>query len=356
MPAYNAATFIGRTLETLLCQTYRDFIIIVSDNHSSDKTVEVVKRYQLIDNRIFLTQCPINALDGSLRSESMSSKPNHDHVISLAQTEFLAVYHADDLYHRDILAQQVAFLSKYPELSVAFTMGRILDHDGMMVSVLPIQTPDSLCGKNIYSYNELLSSLIFHKLQLLTPTCMGRTDAFGKVCPTEAKYEQAGDYYLWLRMAGVGKIGVIDRPLLLRRVGKHSDTFRGLTLYRHKMSPGVQLLEDEVASLPDANPEKIKMINALKQIKALDELRIIRNMILDGQIAEAMVIMDKLIQLHDGKILSGLNSKTQIWMLRGTGKIGLEKLFVRAHLSIMKSLRNTKWRMRPIARHDLGYQ
>src|SRR5437660_12530179 len=46
IPAFNAATTIGATIDSVLSQTLQDFEIIVSDDGSTDSTALVVSRYR----------------------------------------------------------------------------------------------------------------------------------------------------------------------------------------------------------------------------------------------------------------------------------------------------------------------
>ena len=43
VPTYNMGKFIGRTIESVLAQTFKEFEIIISDNNSSDNTEQIVK-------------------------------------------------------------------------------------------------------------------------------------------------------------------------------------------------------------------------------------------------------------------------------------------------------------------------
>ena len=52
IPAYNAAAFLPKCLETVLNQTYRDLQVVIVDDGSKDDTWAVCQRYASSDNRI----------------------------------------------------------------------------------------------------------------------------------------------------------------------------------------------------------------------------------------------------------------------------------------------------------------
>ena len=52
IPAYNAAAFIAKTLDTILAQTYKDFEVIIINDGSKDNTLEIIESYAKKDSRI----------------------------------------------------------------------------------------------------------------------------------------------------------------------------------------------------------------------------------------------------------------------------------------------------------------
>ena len=46
LATYNGEKYIGEQLESLLCQTYKNFICYIHDDGSQDKTVEILKAYE----------------------------------------------------------------------------------------------------------------------------------------------------------------------------------------------------------------------------------------------------------------------------------------------------------------------
>lgn len=69
VPTYNAEPFLSRTLTSILCQTDPDFELIVSDNGSTDGTLEIARRFAAQDQRVRVVQNHTNlGLHGNLVS------------------------------------------------------------------------------------------------------------------------------------------------------------------------------------------------------------------------------------------------------------------------------------------------
>ena len=52
LPVYNGAKYIKEALDSLLCQSFQDFEIIISDNASDDNTETIARSYEQRDDRI----------------------------------------------------------------------------------------------------------------------------------------------------------------------------------------------------------------------------------------------------------------------------------------------------------------
>lgn len=60
LPVYNGEDSIVRVINALLSQTYQNFEIVVSDNGSSDNTLELAKRFESKDSRIRVLHNDLN--------------------------------------------------------------------------------------------------------------------------------------------------------------------------------------------------------------------------------------------------------------------------------------------------------
>ena len=54
--AYNVEEYIGACIDSILSQSYENYEVIVIDDGSSDRTVEIVREYSKKDTRVKLLQ------------------------------------------------------------------------------------------------------------------------------------------------------------------------------------------------------------------------------------------------------------------------------------------------------------
>lgn len=119
MPCYNTERYIAQSIESVLNQTYSNWELIITDGPSSDKTSDIVKKYVEQDNRIQLIVPTRHQGIAEARHTSIQN----------AHGRYLAFLDSDDLWVKDKLEKQVAFMEKN---NYAFTYGNyeIIDMDG----------------------------------------------------------------------------------------------------------------------------------------------------------------------------------------------------------------------------------
>src|SRR5690606_29824407 len=100
MPAYNSASTIKTSLDSLVKQTWVNIEIIVADDCSTDETVEIVKEYMKLEPRIKLVQ----------NVENQGAYVARNNALKLATGEFITINDADDWSHPDKIRVQVEHL------------------------------------------------------------------------------------------------------------------------------------------------------------------------------------------------------------------------------------------------------
>ena len=60
VPAFNEERFIRKTLESLVSQTFKDYIVFISDNASTDRTSDICNEFAMLDSRFIYHRHPQN--------------------------------------------------------------------------------------------------------------------------------------------------------------------------------------------------------------------------------------------------------------------------------------------------------
>lgn len=113
-PAYNSGGTIEKTLESILKQSYKDFEVFVVDDHSSDKTVEIVKRIAKKDKRVRLLQ--LKGKKGAAAARNLAIKSIEENP----SFKYVAFLDSDDYWRKNKLKTQIDFMKK---TGVAFSYG-----------------------------------------------------------------------------------------------------------------------------------------------------------------------------------------------------------------------------------------
>ncbi len=105
MPVYNGAAVMTRAIDSLLSQTFGDFELVISDNASTDRTVEIATSYAEKDSRVRLVSSQVK------RGASW----NFNHVFRQATGEYFVWTAADDSWDPRYIEACVVELDAYSE-------------------------------------------------------------------------------------------------------------------------------------------------------------------------------------------------------------------------------------------------
>ena len=98
IPSYNHERFVARAIESVLSQTYQDFEIVITDDASTDGSVDVLSTYTRKDPRIKLF---LNRFNYETHATN--------HCIQHSSGEYVAVLSSDDEFFPTKLERQVDF-------------------------------------------------------------------------------------------------------------------------------------------------------------------------------------------------------------------------------------------------------
>jgi glycosyltransferase involved in cell wall biosynthesis len=114
VPIYNVEKFVARTIASVLAQTWQDFELIVVDDESPDRSLEICRRFE--DPRIKIVQQKNRGLAGARNTG-----------IRHAQGEYIALLDSDDLWLPTKLEKHVHHLDSSPKIGVSFSRSEFID-------------------------------------------------------------------------------------------------------------------------------------------------------------------------------------------------------------------------------------
>ncbi len=174
MPSYNGEMYISQTINSIVAQSYRNWELLITDDCSSDKTVEIVKDYVAKDPRIKLYRLEKNSGPGVARNNSIEE----------AHGRYLAFCDSDDRWLPNKLEQQLTLLAK-KDAACCYGAYYECDGRGNRVSILHV--------KPILSFKQEK-----HANQIGMLTGLYDTVKVGKVfMPTIRKRQ---DWAMWLHV------------------------------------------------------------------------------------------------------------------------------------------------------------
>jgi len=100
LPIYNGEKFLKKRIENLLLQTFSNFELIISDNASTDRSVQICKEFMKKDSRIKIYQ----------QEKNIGQFQNYNFVLNESQGRYFLWVAADDLLEPTFLEKNVEIL------------------------------------------------------------------------------------------------------------------------------------------------------------------------------------------------------------------------------------------------------
>lgn len=200
MSAYNAEAYLAEAVESILNQTFRDFEFVIIDDGSTDKTAEILARYENLDKRVRVYNQANQGLVTAL-----------NRGVGLARGRYIARMDADDISLPERLSKQLDYMESHPEVGVMGSQMNQMDEKGNPLS--SFATPLS---HDVIVWKMLFECAVAHA------TVMMRKPLLIHVGGYNPCYLHIEDTELWSRLIWVTRFANHPDCLFLRRKHKQS--------------------------------------------------------------------------------------------------------------------------------------
>jgi glycosyltransferase involved in cell wall biosynthesis len=202
-PAFNSATYITETIESVLSQE-GDFEIeyILADGASSDQTVIIFNSYK---EKLERGEYQVHCKKITMQAFSEKDRGMYDAInkgFALATGEVYAWINSDDYYLPKAFDAVARIFQDYPDVRWISGVSEVVEEDGS------IQCPPIM----IYNQSWLAGGIHGTVAPFVLQNAVFWRDSLSKKAgPIHAGYKLAGDYALWVTFAKITPLYVFDK-------------------------------------------------------------------------------------------------------------------------------------------------
>ncbi len=201
MGMYNVENTIEEAILSIQNQTYTNWELILCDDGSTDRTINIAKEVAKFDSRIIVLSNGCNlGLNYTL-----------NHCLSIAKGDFIARMDGDDTCSPERFERQVRFLLSQNEYDIVSSTMNLFDNDGVWETTVAKKYPTKA--------DVVTGSPICHAPVMMRKECMDKVNGY----TIDKKMLRVEDVNLWIKLYAEGyKCYNIDEPLYNMRNDKNA--------------------------------------------------------------------------------------------------------------------------------------
>jgi glycosyltransferase involved in cell wall biosynthesis len=188
IPVYNAERTVGAAIQSCLDQTYPHIEVILLDNDSDDRSMEIINSFDSLKISVLRNK------------EQMGIASSRNTLLQHARGEYIAWLDADDTMNRERIDQQVAFMEAHPGIDIAGTW---------------IQTDNkNLPYKKLPLLHNQIRSMLWFKNCMIQPSIISKNFYKKENIWYDKHFNNSvEDYELWYRLSSRKKFANIPQFL-----------------------------------------------------------------------------------------------------------------------------------------------
>ena len=215
VPCYNVEKYVQQMLDSVLCQTFTDFNLVLVDDGSTDGTLAILKEYVKYDDRIKLYS----------NNKNMGLPYTRNLMFEYCDSDYIALMDADDIMPIYRLKEEAEYLDKNPSVDAVGGAMQIIDTCGNYtdrVDFLPL------------SYDECKAAMLMYNC-FMNGSMMIRRE---KVIQAGVKYDRRffcmQDYRFWSELILKCRMENMNHIMLYYRENDSSVTARNRSMKKRK--------------------------------------------------------------------------------------------------------------------------
>lgn len=212
MNCYNSEKYLDETLQSLMAQDYENWQLVFVDNHSTDRSVEILRRYFDSDDRLLYIKTPQHCPLGEAREFGLAH----------CQGDMICFLDTDDIWQPQKLRRQVDCLLSKPYILLCYSAYFFIDGESKKIGQRNLGFREGdMFGCNLANY------------EINFQTVMIRRQALDVI---DAPYfnpnlKYSPDYNLFMRILAAGEAVCLEEKLVKYRRAANSLTAKSIDLW-----------------------------------------------------------------------------------------------------------------------------
>jgi glycosyltransferase involved in cell wall biosynthesis len=263
IPAYNAAAYIGPTLDSVFAQTFTDYEVIVVNDGSPDTPA--------MESAL----APYRGKIRYIRQENRGPSGARNRAIKDARGTYIAFLDSDDIWLPEHLARQVEALRADPTLGLAYANAVHIEND---------RAVDVAFDNTTQSLPVDFDALLEERSTVSTSSAVASRQALVAAGLFDEELKRCEDYDMWLRMAYSGVRMTFSREIqighrLANGLAANGDLMKQALIQVYEKTASTRALSEKQARVVR---EKINTISTALQFERA------KQMLLDGKFDESL--------------------------------------------------------------------
>lgn len=230
MSVYNAELYLEDAIKSILSQSYENFEFIIINDGSNDKSLDIIRKYKNIDNRINL----IN------NSENKGLIYSLNKGLEIAKGKYIARMDADDIALKDRFLKQVKYMENNKDIALLGT------------NIYMFRNSNKFLKKKWHIINNIeeIRVKMFFGNFIAHPTVMIRKSILDKYgLKYNINHRGMEDYGLWIEILKNDSISNLDQALLKYRFLSTSITSKENKNIEERFGPFKNIHEQQLVEL-----------------------------------------------------------------------------------------------------------
>lgn len=260
---YNGEPFITQAIDSVLSQTYENWELVIVNDASTDRSLEIVQSYK--DDRIRIIDL----------HENVHVCMAHRIGDTAARGKYIAVLDKDDAWKNSKLEKQVDYMESHPETGVCFTLPEIIDENGNSVTDSPREAVFQVENTTRIDWLHFLLTTRNH---FCHSSALIKKEALDSVGDYNILFMVIQDYDLWIRIAKRYELFVIQEKLTKYRwfagsnsISAPSQEKRRRALFEYAWIVGHTITDMEADLFRAVFKSEMKKISAQTEMEILCE-------------------------------------------------------------------------------------